>query len=375
MYASNVQPRSSSTKILAFSGILIFGAIAALMIATSSTVVPVSFDQVTIKRDMFAQWKLVHGKSYVTPIEEENRFNAWSANYDWVQKHNTISENTYTVGMTVFADLANEEFKTHKGGCTFTNTVQGTQAFHESTVAATSIDWRTKGAVTPVKNEGSCGSCWSFSTTGSLEGLHAINDGSLLSFSEQQLVDCSSSYGNNGCNGGQMDFAFKYVAANGIELESVYPYTAKEGTCKFNSTKVAFRNTGFTDVPSKNNDALASAVTIQPVSITIEIDQSVFQFYTSGILNSKTCGTNVNQGVLVVGYGTESNQDYWIVKNSWGSTWGEQGYIRIAKQSGINAGICGIAMAASFPTSIKSQLISEKSQSKSNINEESSGEW
>ena len=363
---SNAQ---SNTKILAFAGVLILGAIAALMVATSTTVAPVSFDQVTIKRDMFAQWRLVHGKAYATPVEEENRFNTWSANYDWVQEHNAISENTYTVGMTVFADLSNEEFKAQKGVCTFNKTVQGTQAFHESTAAATSVDWRTKGAVTPVKNQGSCGSCWSFSSTGSLEGLHAVNSGSLLSFSEQQLVDCSTSYGNNGCNGGLMDYAFQYVAAKGIELESVYPYTAKDGTCKYSSGSVVFKNTGFTDVPSKNNDALASAVTLQPVSIAIEADQSAFQLYTSGVLNSKACGTNLDHGVLVVGYGTSGTQDYWIVKNSWGASWGEAGYIRIAKQSGSNAGICGIALAASYPTGKTSQPATPKT------NEESSGEW
>ena len=271
--------------------------------------------------------------------------------------------------MTVFADLTNEEFKNENTVCTFNNTVQGTQPFNLSTVAAASVDWRAHGAVTPVKNQGSCGSCWSFSATGSLEGLHAVNSGSLLSFSEQQLVDCSTSYGNGGCNGGLMDYAFQYVASQGIELESVYPYTAKDGTCKYKSGSVVFKNTGFTDVPAQNNDALAAAVTLQPVSIAIEADKSAFQLYTSGVLNSKYCGTNLDHGVLVVGYGTENSQDYWIVKNSWGSSWGEQGYIRIAKQSGTSAGICGIALAASFPTGTTSQ------QSVEFYSEESVGTW
>ena len=364
--------KMSNTKILAFASVVVLGTIAALMIATSSTVAPVAFNQITVKRDMFGQWKNLHGKSYGTPAEEETRFNIWSVNYDWVQEHNTIQENTYTVGMTHFADLTNQEFQSTHTSCTFNNTVAGTQPFDVSTVAAATVDWRSKGAVTPVKNQGSCGSCWAFSTVGSLEGLHAITEGSLLSFSEQQLVDCSTSYGNAGCNGGLMDFGFQYSAVSGIELESVYPYTAKDGTCQYNVDSAVFQNTGFTDVPAKDNDALAAAVTQQTVSVAIDAGSLPFQFYTSGVFNSYFCGTSLDHGVLAVGYGTDSNKDYWIVKNSWGSTWGEQGYIRIAKQSGSGAGMCGIALSASFPTGTTS--VQQKNNKKSS-NEETNGEW
>jgi C1A family cysteine protease len=216
--------------------------------------------------------------------------------------------------------------------------------------AATSVDWRTKNAVTQVKNQGQCGSCWAFSATGALEGLHAIKDGSLLAFSEQQLIDCSSSYGNQGCGGGIMDNAFLYVEAYGIETEQDYPYTGVQGPCKYDKSKVKFANTGYVDVTPNNEKQLEAAVNIGPVSVAVEADQPAWQMYTGGIVTAN-CGTNVDHGVLIVGYGVQGTQAYWIVKNSWGPEWGENGYIRIAKGTSTNSpGMCGIATMPSYPT-------------------------
>ena len=210
---------------------------------------------------------------------------------------------------------------------------------------AGSVDWRQKGAVTPVKNQQQCGSCWAFSTTGSTEGAHAIKTGNLVSLSEQQLVDCSAAQGNQGCNGGLMDQGFQYIISNkGITTEAAYPYTAQDGTCK-NGMSAAATLSSFVDVAQGSEADLMKAVNLGPVSIAIEADQQCFQFYSGGILSDSSCGMQLDHGVLVVGYGTENNVDYWIVKNSWGASWGESGYIRLIR--GKNE--CGIAQAASYP--------------------------
>jgi cathepsin L len=206
----------------------------------------------------------------------------------------------------------------------------------------TSLDWRTKGAVTPVKNQGQCGSCWSFSTTGSVEGAHAIATGTLISLSEQNLMDCAGSYGNQGCNGGLMDDAFEYIIAHGICSEASYPYKGVDGKCQ-KCTPVTHLKS-YTDNPAGNEGNLSNLIQNGPVSIAIEADQSGFQFYSGGVF-SGTCGTKLDHGVLLVGYGTLSSKPYWIVKNSWGASWGMQGYILMIQ----GKDECGLDMAASQP--------------------------
>jgi C1A family cysteine protease len=248
------------------------------------------------------------------------------------------------VGVNQFADLTNEEYRTMYMS-RYNRTTERNTAWLDAP-EADSVDWRSKGAVTPVKNQGQCGSCWSFSTTGSTEGAHAIASGTLVSLSEQQLMDCSTKYGNQGCNGGLMDNAFKYIVANGgLDTEEDYSYTARDGLCnKEKEAKKVVSITGFKDVPQDNEDQLAAAVATGPVSVAIEADQQGFQLYKSGVF-SGACGTQLDHGVLVVGY----TADYWIVKNSWGATWGEEGYINM-KRGASKAGICGIAMQPSYPT-------------------------
>merc|ERR1719327_997846 len=215
--------------------------------------------------------------------------------------------------------------------------------------APDSIDWVEKGAVTPVKNQKQCGSCWAFSTTGSVEGAFQIAGNKLTSLSEQELVSCDKV--DDGCKGGLMDNGFKYVEKSGLCTEASYPYTSGSGvrgTCK-RSCSAAVKITKFQDVPSRDEDALKAAVAKQPVSIAIEADKSVFQLYKSGVMDSKSCGTKLDHGVLAVGYGTLGGKDYWKVKNSWGPTWGMEGYILLARgKSG--AGECGLLSGPpSFP--------------------------
>eukprot|EP00929_Paragymnodinium_shiwhaense_P020609 TRINITY_DN1367_c0_g1_i7.p2 TRINITY_DN1367_c0_g1~~TRINITY_DN1367_c0_g1_i7.p2 ORF type:complete len:267 (-),score=82.28 TRINITY_DN1367_c0_g1_i7:296-1063(-) len=215
-----------------------------------------------------------------------------------------------------------------------------------------SIDWVAKGAVTDVKNQGQCGSCWAFSSTGSLEGANFLASGKLVSLSEQQFVDCAGgTYGNQGCNGGLMDNAFKYAEADAICTEDSYAYKAVGGSCQASSCTNGLQKgavSGYKDVQADSKEDLMSAVAQQPVSIAIEADLPVFQLYKSGVL-SGMCGAKLDHGVLVVGYGTDSQGgDYWKVKNSWGTSFGEDGYVRLKRGKG-GSGECGILSQPSYP--------------------------
>jgi len=282
------------------------------------------------------------------------RYTVFKQNMDKIYLANK-QNHSYTLGMNAMGDMTHSEFKAAKLGYNrVDNSVlrhKNTEGPHTKVVPAASVDWRNKNAVTGVKDQGQCGSCWAFSTTGSTEGAHAIATGKLVGLSEQQLVDCSQAQGNQGCNGGLMDQAFQYIITNGgISSEAAYPYTAEDGTCMSPLPPGVTTISAFTDVTSGDETALAQAVNIGPVSVAIEADQSCFQFYSGGVLNDPSCGTQLDHGVLAVGYDTLSGQDYWIVKNSWGTSWGvESGYVFIAK--GINE--CGIATENSYPTGAK----------------------
>jgi len=278
------------------------------------------------------------------------RYTVFKANMDKVYLANK-QEHSYTLGMNEMGDMTHAEFKATKLGY---NKIDRSYARSKNAAgphqhvknAPAKVDWRNKGAVTPIKNQQQCGSCWAFSTTGSTEGAFAIATGKLISLSEQQLVDCSGSFGNQGCEGGLMDQAFEYIiSVNGLTTESNYPYTAMDGSCNSTAAAASVVTIGaYTDVTSGSESALINAVAIGPVSVAIEADQACFQFYSSGILNDPTCGTNLDHGVLAVGY--DQSGGFWIVKNSWGTSWGMNGYVEIA----LGMDECGINTEPSYPT-------------------------
>jgi len=301
---------------------------------------------------LFTKWVQQHQKNYEADAFFF-RFNIWKANLDAIYLHNK-GNHSYTLAMNAFGDLTPQEFiATHTG---YRHIDMGylrglnTDGDLADVTPAASIDWRTKGAVTPVQDQGQCGSCWAFSATGSTEGAHFIAKAALVSLSEQQLMDCSTSQGNQGCNGGLMDYAFQYIIRNGITTEAAYPYKAVDGTCKSSGKPVAATIRSFKDVTPNNDAQLKAALTVGPVSIAIEADQSAFQFYSSGVFTG-LCGANLDHGVLAVGYGTDSGNNYYIVKNSWGASWGEAGYIRLIDKSSLNGGSgqCGMLSAPSYP--------------------------
>jgi len=293
---------------------------------------------------MFSEFVGRYNKAYDSPATFFQRFSVFKDNLNYIREQNALNL-SYTLGLNEFADLTNLEFMNlyaglmeQPAGIPRSEHVVGGKA------PLASVDWRSQGAVTPIKNQGQCGSCWAFSTTGAVEGAYKIKSGTLVSLSEQQLVDCAGSSGNQGCNGGFMDYAFEWIMKNGICAEKDYPYTGRDGTCK-KTCKPVTKIGGYKDVTAGSDSSLLDAVTTTTVSVAIEADQSAFQFYRSGIFTA-ACGRQLDHGVLAVGYGTQGSQDYWIVKNSWGASWGEQGYIRMIR----NKDQCGIADAASYPT-------------------------
>jgi len=320
-------------------------------------------------------WKLIHGKTYgdqhkegtnnvASPRmgqEEMFRMKIWIQNKIKIEKHNqaaSLGEETYTLAMNQFGDLLHHEFVSMVNGYKYnvtTNTrpVLGATFLPPAHVDSLpeNVDWREHGAVTPVKNQGRCGSCWSFSATGALEGMHYRKTGKLVSLSEQNLVDCSGDYGNHGCRGGFMDSAFNYIKNNGgIDTEASYPYEGKERQCRYDSNNIGATDIGFVDIESGNEDHLKAAVATQgPVSIAMDAGLEPFMFYEKGVYRNKNCNPmSLDHGVLAVGYGIDnhSGSAYWLVKNSWGQNWGMDGYVKIARNEG---NMCGVATMASFP--------------------------
>ena len=294
---------------------------------------------------LFKDWVSEHSKRYA-PEEFTHKYNTFKDNIDFIARHNQ-ENHSYRVAVNEFADLTIGEFTEKYLHLGRRNPLipRVSKSLPTSNLEA-SIDWVSKGAVNPVQNQGQCGSCWAFSAIGALEGSCFISTGKLYKLSEQELVDCGGKTGNQGCNGGFYDEAWDLLISNGGSCpSSSYPYTAKDGTCKKCSTPLCPLKS-YVDIPSYSETQLVSALNIAPVSVAIQADSSAFQFYSSGVFDSTSCGTSLNHAVLAVGYATDasSGKDYYNVRNSWGTSWGSSGYIKIVR----NKNMCGISLAASY---------------------------
>lgn len=321
--------------------------------------------------ELFQRWKAKHKKVYKHAEEAEKRLENFKRNLRYVVERNTEGKRSgddkrHGVGLNKFADLSNEEFKQLYVSKVKKSVNQKWRAKRESLrtskrkgvescEAPASLDWRNYGIVTGVKDQGECGSCWAFSSTGAMEGINALKTGDLISLSEQELVDCDTT--NDGCDGGYMDYAFEWVINNGgIASEEDYPYTSVNGVggvCNVTEEEYdkAVSIDGYVDVyPS--DEALLCSVVQQPISVGMDGSALDFQLYTSGIYDG-SCSDNpddIDHAVLIVGYGSEGGEDYWIVKNSWGTDWGVEGYFLIRRNTDLPFGVCAINAMASYPT-------------------------
>ncbi|KAK8515456.1 hypothetical protein V6N13_139565 [Hibiscus sabdariffa] len=297
----------------------------------------------------FARFAYKHGKKYESAEEMKLRFQIFKENLDFIRNTNKKGL-SYTLGVNQFADWSWEEFQKHRLGAAqnCSATLKGNHQLTDA-VLPESKDWRETGIVSPVKDQGHCGSCWTFSTTGALEAAYHQAFGKGISLSEQQLVDCAGAFNNFGCHGGLPSQAFEYIKYNGgLETEEAYPYTGKDGVCKFSAENVGVNVIDSVNITMGSEDELKHAVAfVRPVSVAFQVIPS-FRLYKSGVFSNDTCGStsqDVNHAVLAVGYGVENGVPYWLIKNSWGANWGDNGYFKM--EMGKN--MCGVSTCASYP--------------------------
>ncbi|KAH7671963.1 Actinidain protein, partial [Dioscorea alata] len=300
---------------------------------------------------LYEGWLVKHRKNYNDLFEKGKRYQIFKDNLKYIDEHNARNHSS-TLALNVFADLTNDEYRnTYLGFQSFTRENTGFKKsnrylFNGDETLPDSIDWRGEGAVVDVKNQLKCGSCWAFSSIAAIEGLHQLSTGDLVSLSEQELVDCA----RKSCEGWQMNNAFEFIINNGgIDTEEDYPYKGYYAGCRRDKLKRRVVSIdGYENVPPYSEDNLKKAVAYQPISVAIDAGSDDFQSYGSGVYKGN-CGTNLNHGVSLVGYGSEDGDDYWLIKNSWGEQWGDNGYVKLQRNSGTAEGKCGIAIQPSYP--------------------------
>ncbi|XP_044263713.1 procathepsin L-like [Tribolium madens] len=310
--------------------------------------------------EKWENFKKTHERSYVNVKEEAFRKQIFQKKLERIEEHNERFNKgleTYTMGINMFADMTPEEMRPYTHGLIEPAVMpkplieiksRADLGLNDSVQFPASFDWRDKGMVSDVKNQGGCGSCWAFSSTGAIESQVKIAKGANtdISVSEQQLVDCDTAA--DGCSGGWMTDAFTYVEqTGGIDSEASYPYHGVNEKCHFMSDKVAAKLKGYAYLTGPDENILADMVSSKgPISVAFDAEGD-FGSYSGGVYYNPNCATNkFTHAVLIVGYGNENGQDYWLVKNSWGGSWGDHGYFKIARNRDNH---CGIASKASYP--------------------------
>ncbi len=302
---------------------------------------------------LFKEFTLQYHKTYLSDVEMNMRQDIFCKNYEFIQNHNSANNADFLLDVNEYTDLTDNEFSRMFTAPININDIEINE--YDSTIYTKplpdSFDWRDDGHVSIIKNQGQCGSCWTFGTTGAVEAHLSIHKNEKILLSEQELVDCSWIYANLGCNGGLVDRAYRYIVRFGLSTEENYPYTAQNHMCKYNTMRDKINKTfisNWYDVSPLNETRLTETLyNMGPISVAIDASSKEFRFYKSGIFNK--CGYNLDHAVLLVGYGQNENGDlYYTLKNSWGETFGDQGYIKISR--GINHfGTCGVAMTPSYP--------------------------
>lgn len=289
-----------------------------------------------------------HGRHYLTSEEKSMRFQIYQKNVREIRELQTSGKITHKLAVNEFADMTKEEFKLHAGLVKKLNDDPVCTQKHAGNTNKADVDWVAKGAVAKVKNQASCGSCYAFSAIASVEALYFLKGHTLTTFSEQEIVDCKYE-GNDGCNGGWMDAVFDYIMTNGISTDAQYAYTGKDGKCKNTTVTHVFKIAGCKDIPYEDLDSLQDALSVNVISIAVCAECTAFEYYSSGIIK-KNCCTDLDHGVALVASGVDAGTPYWRIRNSWGASWGEKGYLRVLKETGTGkSGMCGVAMAASYP--------------------------
>jgi len=305
----------------------------------------------SVAHPTWEEFKATYGKYYNG--DEEQRRSVYQANLQIIDAHNSKGLSS-RLGVNQLADLTAEEYRlTYLPGLTAAPQGAEEALFDAAAAMPERVDWREAGAVTPVKDQGSCGSCWAFSATGAVEGAWLLARGELLELSEEELMDCSKD-GNKGCRGGEPLTALQFVRDSGLCTEDAYPYTTLDFECLIawphTPCKAAAHIDGYKTIQRYNEAALKAAVAQQPVSVAIDASGDVFHLYESGVISADDCTALLDHAVLAVGYGTENGQDYWLIKNSWNVTWGDEGYVKLARtDSTATYGTCGIAQQAVYP--------------------------
>jgi cathepsin L len=287
-----------------------------------------------------------HGLSYATSEEYQFRLNLFMESDAELKKINAQEGNTFVVDHNMFSTMTESEKKRMFGRLPATQKPEGVEYENNTTLEA-AVDWRSKGAVNAVQNQGSCGSCWAFSTTAAMEGNHKIKSGKLLKLAESQLVDCDT--GDGGCNGGLEWNAMKYLKTHPQELESDYPYAPRNRRCAYSSAKGKVKVTAINYITNKSISAMKASISTGPTCVGVNASDRRFNGYSGGILNVSNCSPNQDHAVTAVGFGAASGKNFFIVRNSWGRSWGESGYIRMSADVG-GAGVCGVLIDATRPT-------------------------